>query len=274
MAYFITRDGCRLFYDTQGDRGTETGAEWETNVPTAVFLNGTAQTAVNWHPQVRALKDRFRVLTYDARAQGRGGTGNENLSWQTHVNDLKALLADRSVSRAALVGMSHGAFIALAFAHRYPEQVHRLVVCGLGDTPSRRSRLYLHSWAEILAAGGLEMMARSFIPAVFGEAFLQKNEKIMDKIVAALVRRNNRDALLAHLNALSEYPSAARFTLPEDIPLLVLSGEEDLLAPPKSARRLAAHCGGRFERISGAGHSFPSEAPDRFSARIAAFLSA
>ncbi len=274
MGFFTTRDGCRLFYDIQEDHEMDGGMEGETELPTVVFLNGTAQTAVNWHPQVRALKERFRILTYDARAQGRSGPGTENLSWQTHVNDLKALLDELSVARAALVGMSHGAFIALAFAHRYPEQAHRLVICGLGDTPSRRSRLYLHSWAEILAVGGLEMMARSFIPTVFGEAFLRKNQKIMDKIASALVRRNNRDALLTHLNALAEYPPAARFTLPEDIPLLVFSGEEDLLAPPESARRLAAHCGGRFEQISGVGHSFPSEAPDRFSAGIAAFLSA
>jgi pimeloyl-ACP methyl ester carboxylesterase len=273
MAYFTTRDGCRLFYDIQGDRGTETGAEGEANAPTVVFLNGTAQTAVNWHPQVRALKDRFRVLTYDARAQGRSELGSTELTWQRHVNDLKALLADRSVSRAALVGMSHGAFIALAFAHQFPKRVNRVVLGGLGDAPSRRSRLYLRSWSEILVAGNLEMMFRSFIPTVFGEAFLREHERILSQIVAALVRRNNRDALLAHLNALAEYPPAARFTPTPDIPLLVLSGEEDLLAPPESGRRLAVRCGGEFERVIGTGHSLPSEAPARFSARIAAFLS-
>ncbi len=274
MGFFTTRDGCRLFYDIQGDHAIDGEIDGGTGVPTVVFLNGTAQTAVNWHPQVRALKNRFRVLTYDARAQGRSELGSTGLSWQRHVNDLKALLADRSVSRAALVGMSHGAFIALAFAHQFPKQVDRLVLGGLGDAPSRRSRMFLRSWAEILAAGGLEMMVRSFIPTVFGEAFLRDHERILDQIVAALVRRNNRDALLAHLNALAEYPPAARFTLPPDIPLLVFSGEDDLLAPPESARRLAALFGGRFERIPGVGHSFPSEAPDRFSAGIAAFLSA
>ncbi len=270
MGYFTTRDKCRLFYDIQGTHGIEGG----TDLPTVVFLNGTAQTAVNWHPQVRALKDRFRVITYDARAQGRSELASADLSWQRHVNDLKALLADRSVSRAALVGMSHGAFIALAFAQQFPQQVDHLVLGGLGDAPSRRSRLYLRSWAEILAAGGLEMMARSFIPTVFGEAFLRKNQKIMDKIVAALVRRNNRDALLAHLQALAEYPPAGRFTPAEGIPLLVVSGAEDLLVLPESARRLAARCGGELARITGVGHSLPSEAPDRFSARIAGFLSA
>ena len=274
MGYFTTRDGCRLFYDIQGIQGSQAERAGETDVPTVVFLNGTAQTAVNWHPQVRTLKDRFRVVTYDARAQGRSELGSTDLSWQRHVNDLKALLADRSIPRAALVGMSHGAFIALAFAHQFPKRVDHLVLCGLGDSPTRRSRLYLRSWAEILAIGGIEMMARSFIPTVFGEAFLRDREKIMDKIVAALVRRNTPDALLAHLNALAEYPSPARFTLTRSIPLLVLSGEEDLPAPPESGRRLAAHCGGRFERVAGVGHSFPSEAPDRFSARIAAFLSA
>lgn len=266
MGCFTTEDGCRLFYDLRG-RDDPQG-------PTVVFLNGTAQTAVNWHLQAKALADRFRVITYDGRAQGRSDCGSAALSWPLHVDDLKAILDKRAEGRAALVGMSHGAFVALAFAHRYPEKVHRLVLCGLGDTPSPRSRLYLRSWAEILAVGGLEMMARSFIPAVFGEAFLQKNEIIMDKIVAALVRRNRPESLLAHLHAQTVYPPAARFSLTGDIPLLVVSGEEDLLVPPERARRLAVRCGGEFERITGVGHSLPSEAPNRFSTRIAAFLSA
>lgn len=255
-----------------------------------VFLNGTAQSAVNWHPQVKAFKDRFRVMTYDARAQGESDLGDLELDCRRHVADLKEILdglffcglgsasadesADEPPGAPSLVGMSHGAFIALAFAHRYPDRMSKLVLCGLGDRPSRRSRMFIRSWAEILAFGGIEMMARSFLPAVFGESFLRENERNMDGMVKALVRRNRPESLLAHLRAIEAYPPASDFSRKTGVPTLVFSGDEDLLAPTESARRLADDCGGEWERITGVGHSLPSEAPNRFASRTMEFLAA
>ena len=46
------------------------------------------------------------------------------------ADDVAAIIRDRKVSQAALVGSSHGGNIALSVALRYPEQISDLVLVG------------------------------------------------------------------------------------------------------------------------------------------------
>ena len=57
-----------------------------------VFLNGLSQSTANWMSHTRAFRDRFRVVVYDARGQGRSTLGQGPISLAGHVGDLRALL--------------------------------------------------------------------------------------------------------------------------------------------------------------------------------------
>jgi pimeloyl-ACP methyl ester carboxylesterase len=94
----------------------------------------------------------------------------------------------------------------------------------------------------------------------------------MAMIVAAVVKRNNRKALIAQLDALLRYPSVDR--LPEEFnrPSLVLSGSEDFHVNPRDARLLADLCRARYEELADVGHSIPAEAPRRFERVVLDFL--
>ena len=122
MPYFTTPDNCRLYY---------TFSEQDPDLPVLVFLNGLAQTTTYWHAQANFFGDDYRVLRYDGRAQGSSDGGRAPLSPARHVADLLALFDHLGIDSASLVGLSHGAYIATAFAARHPERVTRLVVCNL-----------------------------------------------------------------------------------------------------------------------------------------------
>ena len=53
---------------------------------------------------------------YDARAQGRSDLGERELSLERHAEDFAALLKHLEVEKVHLVGLSHGAKVALAYA--------------------------------------------------------------------------------------------------------------------------------------------------------------
>jgi pimeloyl-ACP methyl ester carboxylesterase len=197
MPYFKTKDGCRLFYETFGV---------EPLKPAVVFLNGTTQTTVHWRPQALYFKKEYHILLYDARAQGKSEVGQSPLTLDSHVDDLFSLLVHIGLEKALLVGLSHGAHVALAMAAKNPAQVDRLVLCSMAAEPSARARTALQSWGKILRADGLEAMARAALPTIFGEAYLAENRRILDKMVTAFATRNRADALLAHLDALTRYP--------------------------------------------------------------------
>ena len=230
MPYFNTSDDCKLYYKTY---------DFDTSKPTVVFLNGTTQTAVYWEAHRKVFIDHFRLLMYDARAQGKSDLGKKELSLQMHVTDLEELLDHLAVERSHLVGLSHGAQVALAFCAKNAERANRLALCSLGARQLDHSRTIVQSWIETLKKGGLEALARAVLPMVFGEKFLAEKKRILSMIVIAIAARNRPDALLAHLEALTRYPPPLQ--LPQKItsPTLVISGSDDLLVSKESAGEIA-----------------------------------
>ena len=263
MPYFKTKDGCSIYYATQA---------FESSKPVVAFLNGTMQSTLYWKAHSRAFKDRFRVLMYDARAQGQSDLGANKLSLEGHVEDFAALVKYLKVAKAHLVGLSHGAKIALAYAVHAPECVDRLVLCSLGAQQTCRARLILRSWLEILKNSDLETLAWAALPVAFGENFLKQSAKTLKNIVAAIVRRNSKEALTAHLEAMTVYPPLAPIAQNVRNPCLVLSGSDDLLVSESGARQLAVLCGGQHHHILASGHSIPAEAPELFNKTILQFL--
>jgi 3-oxoadipate enol-lactonase len=263
MPYFKTKDGCSIFYETIG---------FESSQPVVAFLNGTLQNTVYWKTHCLALKDRFRVLMYDARAQGKSDLGESKLSLQGHAEDFSALLKHLRVEKAHLIGLSHGAQVALAYAVHSPESADRLVLCSVGARQTCRARLILKSWMEILKNSDLETLAWVSLPVAFGENFLNQKQKILDNIVKAMVGRNRKQALIAHLEAMTVYPSLSQIAQNVHNPVLVLTGSDDVLVTESDAKELAMVFGGRHNHLTGIGHSIPAEAPELFNKTVLQFL--
>jgi len=263
MPYFTTGDNCRIFYETKG---------FGSQKPVLVFLNGTAQTTLNWWPLANVLRDRFQVLMYDARAQGRSDLGELSLSLELHAEDLSNLLNHLDVAAFRLVGVSHGAHLALAMAGGFPQHVDQMILCGIGADFTPRARIVIKAWRRILASGGVKALAWAMLPLVFGQAFLKNYEDKLDMIVKTIVRRNREKALAAHLEALKSYPSPSLVAKGLKIPALIISGEEDPFAPGEKAEKLAGLCRGRHIHIRGAGHSVSVEMPELFSETVIEFF--
>jgi len=263
MPYFKTKDGCSIYYETQA---------FESSKPVVVFLNGTMQNTVYWKTHGMVFKDRFRVLMYDARAQGKSDLGQGKLSLEGHTEDFSELLKHLRVEKAHLIGLSHGANVALAYAAHSPECVDRLVLCSFSARQTFRTRLILKSWLKILKRSDLETLAWVSLPVAFGENFLNQKQKILDNIVKAMVRRNREQALIAHFEAMTGYPSLFQIAQNVHRPVLVLSGSDDLLVTESDAKQLAMICDGRHDHLTGIGHSIPAEAPEVFNKTVLEFL--
>lgn len=263
MTYFRTPDGCSLYYETIG---------FELARPVVIFLNGTLQTTIYWKAIAAALRPRFRSLLYDARGQGESGLGQMPLSLDQHLADLGALTRHLELGSVCLVGLSHGALLAYAMARRRPDAVRCLVLCSIGVRATMRTRLIVGSWLKIVDSGGVEALVSAAMPHVFGEDFLVRNRKHLDRIEKAIIRRNRTASLAAHLSAIGDYPSLRSMLQKLDLPVLVLSGADDSLVSVHGAAEVAARVGGRHQVIKGIGHSIPAEAPELFLDTVSRFL--
>jgi 3-oxoadipate enol-lactonase len=263
MAYFRTQDGCSLYYETVG---------FELARPVVIFLNGTLQTTIYWKTMAAALKPRFRSLLYDARGQGESELGPLPLTLDLHLSDLGALTRHLELGSVCLVGLSHGALLAYAMARRQPDGVRRLVLCSIGVSASMRARLIVGSWLKIVDSGGVEALVSAAMPHVFGEDFLVRNRKQLDRIEKAIIRRNRAASLAAHLTAIGTYPSLRSMLQKLDLPVLVMCGADDSLVNINGAAEVAAKVGGRHLVVKGVGHSIPAEAPELFLDTVSRFL--
>lgn len=263
MAYFRTQDGCSLYYETIG---------FEFARPVVIFLNGTLQTTMYWKVIAASLKPEFRSLLYDARGQGESELGESPLSLELHLDDLLALIRHLELGPVCLVGLSHGALLAYAMALRMPQTVSRLVLCALGVRTPLRARLIVRSWLTIIEKGGIEALVRAALPHVFGEGYLIRNNRILNRIAKTIMRRNRAPSVAAHLSAMVGYPRLRSMLEKLDMPLLVVSGSDDPLVSVSGAAEVAEKSGGRHLLVKGAGHSIPAEEPELFLKTILQFL--
>ena len=262
MWFQVAKD-CRLFYQPTG---------LVTSKPVIVFLNGTAQTTLSWILTARRLNEAFATLLYDARCQGQSDIGSEPIALDRHIRDLHSLLTFLNIPAAHLVGLSHGAHVALGFIEHHPKQVASLILCSIGAGNREKIQTRINNWIDLLNRKGLEGFARHITADVLGQDYLDQNADLLDQMHHALVKRNRKEALLTHLNAMRDYPPAEQLAASVSHPCLVLSGEKDRLIPPSEAAALAAHCQGQHELIAGAGHSLPIETPEQFDKAILNFL--
>ena len=263
MAYFVTNDGCRIYYELHPAGGGRRAI---------TFINGTLQTTINWKSIVKKLVHSHTVLLYDGRGQGASEQGDLPLTLQQHADDLNALFYTLNIAQSHIVGMSHGARVALDLARRYPERVLRMVLCGVSTRSPFRARVIVRSWLEIIRRHSLDAMVWAAVPHVFGRTYLNENEKMLERIVQTIVRRNQTASLRAHLEALDRYPPLAASLRPAPYPVLVLTGEDDPLVTPEGAREIVRVCGGRYQQLSGVGHSLSAEAPELLADLIAKFV--
>lgn len=250
-------------------------AEERGEGPPLVLLNGMSQTVANWRTQMRALADRFRVIAYDARAQGRTPVGEEPLSLDLHARDLRDLLDALNVDRAHIVGFSHGARVALGFAARFPDRVDHLVLTSTGANDDALRDTITRGWLEILALGGVEAMAWASLPQILGRSFLASHHAHIDAMIKATGQRNTREGLDALVRGLRGFPHPDEDAARVVAPTMLITSDADLLVAPDAAERLAASIDGcRHERVDDSGHTIPIEQPERWRELVLDFLPA
>lgn len=103
--------------------------------------------------QVCALREYYRVITWDQRGHGQAAFVSEPFSLWDSADDLSALLAHLNIDQAVLLGMSQGGYVSLRAALRYPEKVQALVLIATqaGVEDENQKVVYSHllsAWLE------------------------------------------------------------------------------------------------------------------------------
>lgn len=237
------------------------GAAHRAGQPTIVFLHGAGMDHSVWALQSRWLAHHgYNVLAVDL--PGHGASEGPALTDIGALADWTARLVEAAgAARAALVGHSMGALVALETAARRPGLVASLALIGAS------SRMPVHP--DLLAAAkanshdAVDMVSLWSLgaPATLGgnpspgQWMLGGTERLLEKAAPGV--------LYADLAACDAYRTAAEAAAKVTCPTVVIAGERDLMTPLKGARALAAMiAGARLAATPGAGHMLMAERPD------------
>src|SRR3954453_15046746 len=210
---------------------TVTGPE---DAPVVVLSNSLGATRAMWDPQVPALAERFRVVTYDTRGHGTSPAPAGPYALDDLVDDLLALLDRVGAERAHVAGLSLGGMVGMRLAAREPHRVHRLaLLCTSAKTDPQP---VLHRPPPPRAAG-----TAPFAPAVASRWLTPPYAAAHPDLVARL------EAMIAGCDD-EGYAACcevvAGMDLRDDLaritaPTLVVSAAEDLALPPEHQRAIA-----------------------------------
>ena len=122
--FCMTRDGVQLAYSRMGSGPplVKTG-NWMTH------LEFDFESPI-WRHLYRELSRDHTLIRYDARGNGLSDRDVEDVSFETFVSDLEAVVDAAGLERFALLGISQGCAVSIAYAVRHPERVTHLILFG------------------------------------------------------------------------------------------------------------------------------------------------
>lgn len=120
----VAKDGARLAYSVQGSgRPIVKAATWLSH------LEHDWNSPVS-SPLLHRLAQNHHLIRYDERGNGLSDWLVNDLSFDAFVTDLETVVEASGVERFALLGLSQGAAVSIAYAAKHPERVSHLVLHG------------------------------------------------------------------------------------------------------------------------------------------------
>lgn len=204
------------------------------DAPALVLSNSLGATRGMCDPQVPALAERYRVVTYDARGHGDSPSPAGPYSLDDLVDDVVALLDRLGVRRAHVAGLSLGGMTAMRLAAREPARVDRLVALATSARPDPQGFL---DRAAAARSGGTAPLAPTVVSRWLTPAYAAEHPDLVARLEAMIVAADDEGYALC-------CEVVAAVDLREDLgritaPTLVVSGAEDPALPPPHQQAIA-----------------------------------
>lgn len=231
-----------------------------------------------WSHLLQALAADYQLIRYDERGNGLSDWNVEDISFDAFVRDLESVVDATGLDRFALLGISQGCAVSIAYAVRHPERVSHLVLYG-GYSRGRRMR---GSTAEVETADatltlmrlgwGQENPAfRHIFTSLFIPGGTVEQMKWFDDLQRVTTSPENAVRIRQTMNNIDVSDLLDRIT----VPTLVVHCHGDAVVPFEEGRLMAAGISGaRFVALEGCNHLIlPGEpAFGRFLDAIRSFL--
>lgn len=230
-----------------------------------ILCHPGSQSGQIWPKQRDAFAEAgYRVIAYSRRGHYGSEPGPEQQRG-TQVTDLAALLDVLDVDRAHVLGAAAGGITAMGFAVAHPRRTISLVLAGTIVAPDEEEWRALYRNLNI--AGVRDRVPTEFLE--LGPSYRALDPEGVARFMALEHASKPYGALQQPLGARVDWPAVERLQMP----VLLLTGEADLYAPPPLQQLVAKHVP-RHQTVTlrEVGHAPYWEAPAEFNRLVIEFL--
>jgi pimeloyl-ACP methyl ester carboxylesterase/DNA-binding CsgD family transcriptional regulator len=261
-------DGVRLAYATSGQGpAVIKAATWLSH------LEYDWESPV-WRHVLQSFSARHQLLRYDERGCGLSDWDVPDLSFDSWLRDLETVADGAGAERFALLGVSQGASIAIAYAVRHPERVTHLVLQG-GYARGRLVRSNSREEAEEaqvmcrlaeLGWGRADPSFRQFFTTQFIPGGTAEQHAWFNELERVSTSPKNAAQFMREFNTIDVLDLLPRVRCPT----LVLHSREDARVPFEEGRLLATRIpGANLVTINSRNHLLLADEPGWQTAREA-----
>ena len=236
IRYCTADDGVRIAYSVTGEGPPIVrAAAWMSH------LQFDKESPV-WRQWTDGLSAQNQFVRYDDRGHGLSDREAEDLSLDMLVADLEHVVDSAKLERFALLGISHGCAVSIAYAARHPDRVSHLVLCG-GYSQGWRMRgepddIALHSAMQALIGRGWGSDNPAFRHLFTALLFPGATQRQLDTLIDHQ-RRTASQACAARLyQAFGDIDVSALLDRVE-APTLVFHAREDQAVPHECSHIIA-----------------------------------
>jgi len=233
-----------------------------------VMVHGLGGTSNVWSPQAVQLAPRFRVIRPDLPGSGRTPAPS-SLTIDSIADGIVRTCRVLGVGRAHFVGHSMGTIVCQHIAVQHPALVQSLALFGPLLAPPDAARQGMRARAAKVRAEGMAGVADAILQAATSSD-TRSNHPVTAAFVRELLMRQDPEGYARNCEALAD-------AQPADVAqircrTLLVTGDEDQVAPPSSVRGLGGMIeGARVVVFNRCGHWTPIERAAECNAELGSF---
>ncbi|CAN5531809.1 alpha/beta fold hydrolase [soil metagenome] len=253
-------DGAKWAYDAQGSG------------PSLLLIHGFPLDRRLWSSLAAELAPRFRVVTVDLPGFGQSTLGS-GFTMESLGDGLAEFAKSLSLGKFFVAGLSMGGYASLALASQHMADLAGLALVdtkATADTPEQKAGR--NKMIELVRTKGSKAVAAEMLGKMLSvDTIRQSPQTVRDlQDMMEAVAPKTIETALAAMRERADYVNL----LPKlTVPLKIIVGQDDVIAPPALAETIrAAAPGSQLFVIPGAGHLAPLEQPKLVADALRTFL--
>lgn len=233
-----------------------------------IFVHGVGSTAAIWDYQLQALGESYRCFAVELRGNGtrKPEPPPQTITREGFVEDVLSVADAAQAGVFDFVGCSLGGVVGFELWRAAPERLRSLTFVGSFARYPQGAQYARSVENEVRSAGSMDRFAQARA-AKLGLPPGARTQETIAQMACKSVESYVASTYATWTGDYTQLLPAIR------IPVLVVCGANDAVAPPPVAAEIAqAIPGAALEILEGAGHVANADCPEHFNQTLRCFL--